>query len=90
MTSGLGLGLGLVTSGLGLGLGLVTSGLVNIPAQKCHAKSCCGRLRTADKTVPFHTKASIYDRRPRSAIGRRAWRPVPSGPVPGNGCHRRR
>ena len=32
VTSGLGLGLGLVTSGLGLGLGLVTSGLVNIPA----------------------------------------------------------
>ena len=31
MSSGLGLGLGLVTSGLGLGLGLVTSGLVNIP-----------------------------------------------------------
>ena len=27
MSSGLGLGLGLVTSGLGLGLGLVTSGL---------------------------------------------------------------
>ena len=31
MTSGRGLGLGLVTSGLGLGLGLVTSGLVNSP-----------------------------------------------------------